>query len=59
MMVLIQDVDEWENYVIYNINKLFIEYYDFIDIKCLGFPEDWHSLLTKRDEVFVEAGTTY
>ncbi len=45
MMILIQDKDEWNNYLVPNINNLFTEYEDFIEIKCLGFPENWLELL--------------
>lgn len=48
MKILIQDVDEWDNYILHNINELFIEYEDFIEIRCLGFPENWLDLLTKE-----------
>lgn len=48
MMFLIQDANEWNNYIIANIKALFLEYDHSIDIDDLGFPDNWESILKKN-----------
>lgn len=37
---------EWQNYIVSEIRKLINEYHNSIDVKDLGFPEDWYTILT-------------
>lgn len=47
MMFLIQDKNEWNNNIISNIKALFLQYEEYIDIRCIGFPDNWEALLRK------------
>lgn len=50
MKILVQDIDEWNGYIIPNINSLFDDYREHIDIKSIGFPENWQDLLEKQSD---------
>lgn len=47
MMFLILDKNEWNNNIISNIKALFLQYEEYIDISCIGFPDNWEDLLRK------------
>ncbi|MGB4001730.1 MAG: hypothetical protein WBL59_02520, partial [Bacillota bacterium] len=47
MKALFLDAKEWDGYVVFALDRLFVEYSAFIDISCLGFPSDWKALLLK------------
>lgn len=47
MKALFLDAKEWDGYVVFALERLFVEYSAFIDISCLGFPSDWKALLLK------------
>lgn len=44
---LILDEGEWNNYIISNLGALFSQYNECVDKQCLGFPENWESILRK------------
>ncbi len=46
MKFLVLDIDEWNNTLI-NIDALFEQYDNYIDIKLLGFPKNWYEILKK------------
>ena len=45
MKFLYSDEKEWNEYIIPELKVLLNDYSEVIDIKCLGFPEDWESHL--------------
>ena len=45
MKFLISDKEEWNNKIIPDIKKVFKEFEKEIDIKCIGFPENWEEIL--------------
>ena len=47
MKFLYSDTKEWNEYVVPQLNILMNDYRDVIDLRCLGFPEDWESLIIK------------
>lgn len=47
MMFLTLNKEEWNNYIIPNIDALFQQYEGHIDIRCLGFPDNWKEILRK------------
>lgn len=47
MSVMYSDTDEWNRYVICEIQALFEEYNDVISLKKLGFPATWAEVLKK------------
>ncbi|WP_372997382.1 Abi family protein [Lutispora sp.] len=47
MNFLIFDSKEWNNYIVSNIKSLILEYEEDVNIKCIGFPEDWEKILKK------------
>lgn len=44
MRLLIRDYEEWNNKILKDLNNLFDEF-SSIDIKCIGFPENWKTYL--------------
>ena len=44
---LILDDGEWNNYILSNLGALFSQYDEYINKQCLGFPENWESILRK------------
>ncbi len=48
MKFLFLDAGEWNHYIVSNIDALFLQYDEFIDIKCLGFPEKWEVILRNK-----------
>lgn len=47
MKFLILDTKEWNNYIISNIHSLFLEYDKDIDLRCIGFSDEWERILRK------------
>lgn len=47
MKFLTLNEEEWNTYIINNIELLFQQYKNHIDIKCLGFPNNWKEILVK------------
>lgn len=47
MKFLILDFDDWNNFILEGISSLIEKYYEFIDLKCIGFPENWKEILIK------------
>ena len=47
MKALIPDEGEWNNYSISNMKGLFEQYDEYIDLGCLGFPDNWEGILRK------------
>lgn len=45
MCVMYSDHEEWTNYIIPELNALFEEYSDVIQLQNIGFPENWKDIL--------------
>lgn len=45
MKFLIMDKEEWDSKIVPDIKKVFEEFKEDIDIRCIGFPEDWEQIL--------------
>ncbi len=42
---MFSDKEEWKSYVIPEIERLFSEYQESIELADLGFPADWKEIL--------------
>lgn len=47
MKFLILDNNDWNNNIASNIKSLILEYEEYIDLDCIGFPAEWEELLRK------------
>ena len=47
MKYLFLDVEDWNTYVLPRFEYIFDDFKDNIDLKCIGFPDDWKNILTK------------
>jgi hypothetical protein len=47
MKYLFLDNEDWNNYVLTRFESIFEDFKNNIDLKCIGFPSDWKSILTK------------
>ncbi len=47
MKFLVLDENQWNNNILININNLFQQYDNFVDINLLGFPSNWEEILKK------------
>ena len=47
MKYLFLDKEDWNTYVLPRFEHIFDEFKDNIDLKCIGFPDDWKNILTK------------
>ncbi|MBR8700429.1 hypothetical protein IX317_000395 [Fusobacterium sp. DD29] len=48
MKYLVLDKEEWDNKIIIDIRDVFNEFASYIDIKCIGFPENWETILKNK-----------
>lgn len=47
MKYLFLDNEDWNTYVLPRLEYIFDDFKDNIDLKCIGFPNDWKNILTK------------
>ena len=47
MKYLFLDNEDWNTYVLPRLEYIFDDFKDNIDLKCIGFPDDWKNILTK------------
>lgn len=47
MKYLFLDNEDWNTYVLPRLEYIFDDFKDNIDLKCIGFPDDWKDILTK------------
>ena len=47
MKYLFLDAEDWNTYVLPRFEYIFDDFKDNIDLKCIGFPNDWKNILTK------------
>lgn len=47
MKALFLDANEWDKYVVSELERLLDEYRTVIDMSCIGFPPNWKDLLLK------------
>lgn len=47
MKYLFLDNEDWNTYVLARLEYIFDDFKDNIDLKCIGFPDDWKNILTK------------
>ena len=47
MKYLFLDNEDWNTYVLPRFEYIFDDFKDNIDLKCVGFPDDWKNILTK------------
>ena len=47
MKYLFLDNEDWNTYVLPRFEYIFDDFKDNIDLKCIGFPDDWKNILTK------------
>ena len=47
MKYLFLDTEDWNTYVLRRFEYIFDDFKDNIDLKCIGFPDDWKNILTK------------
>lgn len=51
MKHLMLDKEEWDNRVILDIKNIFEEFKTDIDIRCIGFPENWEEILKNNSSL--------
>ena len=47
MKYLFLDNEDWNTYVLPRFEYIFDDFKDDVDLKCIGFPDDWKNILTK------------
>ena len=47
MKYLFLDNEDWNTYVLPRLEYIFDDFKDNIDLKCIGFPDDWKNILSK------------
>ena len=47
MKYLFLDAEDWNTYVLPRFEYIFDDFKDDVDLKCIGFPDDWKNILTK------------
>ena len=47
MKYLFLDVEDWNTYGLPIFEHIFEVFKNDIDLKCIGFPDDWKNILTK------------
>ena len=47
MKYLFLDNEDWNTYILPRLEYIFDDFKDNIDLKCIGFPDDWKNILTK------------
>lgn len=47
MKYLFLDNEDWNTYVLPRLEYIFEDFKNDIDLKCIGFPNDWKNILTK------------
>ena len=47
MKYLFLDNEDWNTYVLPRLEYIFDDFKNNIDLKCIGFPDDWKNILTK------------
>ena len=47
MKYLFLDNEDWNIYVLPRFEYIFDDFKDDVDLKCIGFPDDWKNILTK------------
>lgn len=48
MKYLFKDAEDWNTYFIPRLEYVFEDFKGIIDLKCIGFPENWKDILTKK-----------
>ena len=47
MKYLFLDAEDWNTYVLPRFEYIFDDFKEDVDLKCIGFPDDWKNILTK------------